>query len=248
MSVGTHAAPAEARDDLPVDRLYRLSDEQYRRMVDSGVLDEEAVERRDGILSVRHPASPRPSDRFFRMSVEQYDEAARLGILNKYDLIELIEGWLVTKMSKKPPHTISTNLLRNVLARVVPEGWYVGTQDPIATGDSEPEPDALLVRGDFRDYPDRHPGPGDVALVVEVADSTLSYDRSVKQRIYARAGVTTYWIVNLVDRQVEVHTEPSGPVDAPGYARREVFGPDAEIPIILDDREVGRVAVCDVLP
>jgi Uma2 family endonuclease len=248
MSVGTHAAPAEASDDVPVDRLYRLSDEQYGRMVEAGILDEEVVERRDGILAVKHPASPEPADLFFRLSVEGYDEAAWLGILNKYDPIELIEGLLVTKGRKTPPRSVSSGLLRDVLARLTPEGWYAGSHSPVATGDSEPEPDALLVRGDLRDYPDRHPGPGDVALVVEVADSSLSYDRSVKQRIYARAGIRVYWIVNLVDRQVEVHTEPSGPVASPGYARREVFGPDAEVRVLLDGREVGRVAVRDILP
>jgi Uma2 family endonuclease len=247
MSVGTHAASAEASDDVPVGRLYRLSDDQYRRMIDAGVLDDE-VERRDGILSVRHATSSELPDQLFRMSVGQYDEATWLGILTKYDPIELIEGLLITKIRKTPSHCVSTGLLRTILARLVPEGVYASSHAPIATGDSEPEPDGLLARGDLRDYPDRHPGPRDVALVVEVADSTLSYDRSTKRRIYARAGVTTYWIVNLVERQVEVHTEPSGPADAPGYARRDVFVPHAEIPVILDGQEVGHVAVRDVLP
>ncbi|HEY2155381.1 MAG TPA: Uma2 family endonuclease [Isosphaeraceae bacterium] len=230
MSVGTHAALAEARDDVPIDRLYRLSDDQLRRMIDAGLLAADA------------------SDQLVRLSVAQYDEAIRLGILTENDPIELIEGWLVTKMSKNRPHSIATTLVLRVLSQLVPAGWYVAVQDPVATGDSEPEPDAMIVRGDVFDYPDRQPGAGNVGLLVEVAESTLAYDRSVKRRIYARAGVSTYWIVNLVDRQVEVHTEPSGPAQSPGYARREAFGPDAEIPVVLDGHEVGRVAVRDVLP
>jgi hypothetical protein len=248
MAVGTHSALDEAHDDVPLDRLYPLSDDQYRRMVDAGILDEEVVERRDGLLSVRHPASPELSDQLFRMSAEQYDKAAWLDILTKYDPIELIEGLLIARVRKTPPHSVSTNLLRDVLTRMAPEGWYVSSHSPITTDDSEPEPDVLLVRGDVRDYLDRHPRPADVALVVEVADSTLGYDRITKRRIYARAFVSTYWIVNLIDRQVEVHTEPSGPGDSPNYGRREVFGPDAEIAVVLDGREVGRVAVRDVLP
>lgn len=230
MSVGTHTTAAEAHDDVPVDRLYRLSDDQSRRMIDAGILAAEA------------------SAPFVRLSVAQYDEATRLGILTENDPIELIEGWLVTKMSKNRPHSISLTLVLRVLNGLVPAGWYVAAQDPVATGDSEPEPDAMLVRGDLFDYPDRQPGARDVGLLVEVAESTPAYDRSAERRIYARAGVSTYWIVNLVDRQVEVHTEPSGPVDSPTYARREVFGPDAEIPVVLDGQEIGRVAVRDLLP
>ncbi len=248
MSVGTHAALAEARDDVPIDRLYRLSDEQYRGMVDAGILDDDSVELRDGILWLRHPTSPEPSDQLARLSVEQYHEAARLGILTSNDRAELLEGWLVAKRTKYPPHTIAKGLLLDELIRITPAGWYVVIEDPVSTAESEPEPDAMIVRGRRRDYRDRQPGPGDVALVVEVADSSLADDRRRKRRIYGRAGVTVYWIVNLVDRQVEVHTEPSGPADSPGYGRHEVFGPDAEIPVILDGREVGRVAVCDVLP
>ena len=248
MSVGTHPPLAEALGGVPLDRLYRLGDDQYRRMIDSGILDDEVVERRDGILAVRRPVASNRLDPFYRMSVEQYDEATAQGILTKYDPIELIEGLLIAKMRKTPPHSVSIGLTRDALAGLMPEGWHVSTYCPLATGDSEPEPDQLVIRGQLRDYPDRHPGPGDVALAVEVADLSLDFDRSIKCRIYARADVATCRIVNLVDRQVEVHTEPSGPADSPGYARREVFGPDAEIPVVLDGREVGRVAVRDVLP
>lgn len=247
MSVGTHTIPAETHDDVPADRLYRLSDDQFRQMVDAGLLDD-SVELLNGVLRMRHPASPEPGDQFFRMSVEGYHEAARLGILTESDRVELLEGWLVAKMTKKPPHTIAKGLVQDELIRVTPAGWYVVIEDPVSTAESEPEPDAMIVRGRRRDYRDRQPGPGDVPLVVEVADSSLGEDRRTKRRIYAKAGIATYWIVNLIDCQVEVHTEPSGPIPPPTYGHREVFGPDAEVPIVLDGHEVGRVAVRDILP
>ena len=247
MSVGTHTTPAEAHDDVPVDRLYRLSTDQFRQMIDAGLLDD-SVELLDGVLRMRHPASPEPSDQFFRMSVEDYHEAARLGILTESDRVELLEGWLVAKMTKKPPHTIAKGLVQDELIRITPAGWYVVIEDPVSTAESEPEPDAMIVRGRRRDYRDRQPGPGDVPLVVEVADSSLGEDRRIKRRIYAKAGIATYWIVNLVDGQVEVHTEPTEPGDPPDYAHREVLGPDAEVPVILDGREVGRIMVRDILP
>ena len=248
MSVRTHAALAEARDDVPLDRLYRLSDEQYRRMVDAGILDEDSVEFADGIVRISHPPSSELVDQLFRLSVEQYHEAARLDILTTNDRAELLEGWLVAKMTKKPPHTIAKGLVQDELIRLAPAGWYVAMEEPVSTVESEPEPDAMIVRGRRRDYQDRQPGPSDVPLVVEVADSTLRDDRRAKRRIYARAGIATYWIVNLIDGQVEVHTEPTGPGDSPTYGRREVFGPDAEIPVVLDGHEVGRVAVREILP
>src|SRR5207302_9296073 len=94
MSLDSHPPLAESLG-VPLDRLYRLGDDQYRQMIDSGILDAETVERRDGILSVRHPASSDLLDQFYQMSVEQYDEATNLGILTKYDPIELIEGLLI---------------------------------------------------------------------------------------------------------------------------------------------------------
>jgi Uma2 family endonuclease len=90
-------------------------------------------------------------------------------------------------------------IMREELAQLVPVGWYVDAQEPITTNDSEPEPDVVIVRGDRRQYRDRHPGPDDVALVVEVSDSTLQRDRTMKQRMYARrasrpTGLSVRWM------------------------------------------------------
>jgi Uma2 family endonuclease len=172
----------------------------------------------------------------------------RTGILTDDDPVELLEGWLVYKMPKNPPHRVATRLLRQALESLGLVGWYVDAQGPITTADSEPEPDAVVVRGDTRQYLDRHPGPPDVALIVEVADTTLARDRTSKKRLYAVALIPVYWIVNLPEKQVEVYSDPTGPGDQPNYRSRQVFGPADEVPVVVEGREVGRLAVRELLP
>lgn len=189
-----------------------------------------------------------PIELIWRLSVDQYHEMVRAGILTDDDPVELLEGWLVTRMPKNPAHRVTTRLTQRALERIVPAGWYVDTQEPITTDDSEPEPDVVVVRGDTRQYLDRHPGPQDVALVVEVADTTLQRDRTLKKRIYAFAAIPVYWIVNLSENQFEVYTDPSGPAESPDYRGRRDYGPSDEVPVIIEGREVGRLAVQELLP
>src|SRR5262249_10736519 len=151
--------------------------------------------------------------------------------------IELLEGWMVEKMPKNPPHSVATGLLADALAELLPAGWYVICQEPITTNDSEPEPDLAIVRGKRRDYVDNHPAPDDIGLVVEVADTTLTRDRGVKKRLYARAGIGIYWIINIVDRCVEVYVDPTGPAKKPEYRDKQVFGTRDSVPLILDGEE-----------
>src|SRR5207249_258912 len=100
------------------------------------------------------------------------------------------------------------------------EDWVVRIQMPVTLDTSEPEPDIVLARGPEREFANRHPAPADVVLVVESSDSTLTYDRSVKGPAYARNGLPEYWIINVVDRRVEVFTDPTGPDPAPTYRQR----------------------------
>ena len=189
-----------------------------------------------------------PSHPIWRLSVDQYHEMIRAGILTDDDPIELLEGWLVPKMPKNPPHRITTRLTREALARILSAGWYVDTQEPITTADSEPEPDVVVVRGETRQYLDRHPGPGDVALVVEVSDATLQRDRGFKKRLYASASIPVYWIVNLIEKQCEVYTDPSGPTEGADYRHRQDYGLSDAVPLVLEGVEVGRIAVRELLP
>jgi Uma2 family endonuclease len=124
----------------------------------------------------------------------------------------------------------------------------VDSQEPFTTGDSEPEPDVMVVRGALRDYPDGHPRAEHVALVVEVADTSLRTDRGTKKRAYARAGIPVYWIVNLVDRCIEVYTDPTGPTEEPDYHQRREYSPNETIAVVFDGVEVGALPVAELLP
>ena len=175
------------------------------------------------------------------------------GILTTDDRCILLDGVLVAKMTKEPPHVTCVKLTRHALGQVVPPGWHVDKEDPIALPDgpggfdSVPEPDVQVLRGSIRDYSARHPLPEDAPLVVEVSDSSLRSDRNKLVR-YAWCGVPIVWIINLAARVVEVYGRPSGPADEPGYRDFQTFGENDEIPIFLDGDEVGRVAVRDLLP
>ena len=164
-----------------------------------------------------------PPDTVWRLSVQQYHEMIRTGILTDDDPVELLDGLLVTKMPKNPAHSTATRMARGVLEQRVSPQWFVDTQEPITLEASEPEPDLIVIRGGRERYTARHPGPADVALVVEVADATLKRDRDLKQRLYAQAGIPVYWIINLVDNIVEQYTLPSGVADSPGYRERRIF-------------------------
>lgn len=170
------------------------------------------------------------------------------GILTPEDRVELLEGWLVPKMTKNPPHAVASKLASKALDRILPSNWHTRIQDPILLSASVPEPDVAVARGTERDYGDRHPSATEVALIIEVADSSLTEDRRLKKRIYARDGIAVLWIVNLVDNRVEVYTDPTGPADQPDYRKRQDFSPIDSLPLLLEGRELGRIVVRDLLP
>jgi Uma2 family endonuclease len=188
-----------------------------------------------------------PTLPIWRLSVNQYHGMIRAGILTDDDPVELLEGWLAAKMPKSPRHRLVTQLMREALAKILPAGWLVDAQEPITTDDSEPEPDLVVVRGERRDYADRHPGPRDLALVIEVADTTLQRDRTLKKRLYARAGILAYWIVNLNEKQIEVYSALSSEAEPPDYQQRQDYDLAAEVPVVVEGNEVGRLAVRELL-
>jgi len=100
----------------------------------------------------------------------------------------------------------------------------------------------------LRDYLSRHPGPADTALAVEVADSSLGQDHTIKARIYAAAGVPLYWIINLVDDQIEVYTQPTGLDPDPNYQMRQDYKGSDLVPLVIDGIELGSIPGCDLLP
>lgn len=189
-----------------------------------------------------------PEAPVWRLSLEQYHHMIQTGILTDDDPVEFLEGLLVTNMPKNPLRSLATHLTRNALAQVVPAQWYVDAQEPFTADDSEPEPDVLVVRGERRQYRERHPQAQDVALVVEVADATLQRDRTMKKRIYARAMIPVYWIINLVERKVEWYAQPSVVEGEADYAQRQDVAEDDVIPVVLDGVEIARLPVRDLLP
>jgi Uma2 family endonuclease len=201
-------------------------------------------------LPARQPtrAPDLPLDYFYRLSVEQYHAMIRFGILTEDDPVELLEGCLVLKMGINPKHWYATGQLRDWLIGLGLEAYFVHSQEPVVTEDSEPEPDVAVVRGRRLDYFDASPSASAVALVIEVSDTTLSEDRVLKKRIYARAGIPIYWIVNLVDQRIEVYSQPTGSADKADYAMHEIVGREDEVPVVLDNREFGRLRVKDILP
>jgi Uma2 family endonuclease len=201
-------------------------------------------------VTIHPPASalqppPYPMHQF---SVDEYHRMIQTGILTEDDAVELLEGWIVPKMPRNPPHDGTIQIATEVLRQRLPSGWQVRVQSALTTGDSEPEPDLAIVRGDTRTYLSRHPGPQDTALVVEVADSSLNRDRQDKGRLYARASIVCYWIINLVDEQVEVYTAPSGPDANPGYRQRQDYDVQSAVPLMIDGQDRGPVPVRDLLP
>jgi len=180
-----------------------------------------------------------------RFSVEEYHRLIEAKILTEDDPVELLEGWIVQKMPHNPPHDCTVDQTRELLEGILPAGWRVRVQSAITTPDSEPEPDVAVVLGPARRYADHHPGPSEIAMLVEVSDSTLQRDREEKAVIYAHGGIPYYWIVNLPERQVEVYSMPTSDGK---YQDRQDFREDALVAVMIGGQEVGRVAVRDLLP
>ncbi len=178
----------------------------------------------------------------YQLSVEQYHELLRAGVLADDDRVELLNGWMVPKMSNNPPHSAATHLSVSVMRSVVPRGFYVRSESPITLSGSEPEPDVAVVIGDVRQYVQRHPGAREVELVMEISDSTLSRDRTMKKQIYAEAGIPCYWILDIARRTVEVYTQPEGS----NYQHCEEF--TVRVPLKIGDHAEMSITVADMLP
>jgi Uma2 family endonuclease len=193
-------------------------------------------------ITIRRTTSTAGLPELHRFSVAEYERMA--GLLED-SRVELIDGYVVNKMTKKPAHVVATEELGRMLNGLLGPGWYVREEKPLSIPEfDEPEPDLAVARGAPRTYAKRHPKPGDVALVVEVADATLDVDRGKKQTVYARARVPAYWIVNLVDGWLEVYTRPG----TRGYRSRAIYKADQAVPVILEGKELGRIPVASILP
>jgi hypothetical protein len=182
-----------------------------------------------------------------RFTVEEYHKLGEIGVLTENDRVELIHGWIVPKMTIDPPHNYAVTALMESLQALQVPNTTIRVRQPITTTDSEPEPDVALVVGSRADYKARNPKPSECILVAEVADSSLQEDQTTKLELYARAKVAVYWIVNLIDRRVEVYTEPRGGKN-PVYKKHVDYGPEDAVPVVIAGKELGRIPVKELLP
>jgi Uma2 family endonuclease len=190
----------------------------------------------------RHaPLPPRP------ISVEQYHILIESGILQPDDRVELINEWIVEKMPNNPPHASTVKRVYDRLQSLLEPDYCVRSQLPMTIPKNEPEPDCVVATGPAMKYDSRHPGPGDVEFVIEVADTSRKFDREVKNQVYAAAGITVYWIVNVKERVIEVYTKP-GNGKSPGYRARKEYAPGSSVLVVVGGKKVGSVPVDELLP
>jgi Uma2 family endonuclease len=182
-----------------------------------------------------------------RWTRREYERLVDLGAFER-EPVELLDGQLIVAEPQGSYHVTAVGSLGSRLATVLPPGWIVRVQAPLALDEaSAPEPDLAVVRGTWADYRDAH--PTSAALVVEVADSSLAFDRDQKGSLYARARLAEYWIVNLVDRVLEVYRDPGpDPAAAHGWryrSRLTLSPPETVAPLALP---AVRLTVGELLP
>lgn len=200
----------------------------------SALVSETVVETSPTVSFPEHP-----------ITVDRYLKMCATGVIEDGEPIFLWDGKLVEKMTKNEPHCFASDSLTELLIKLVPRGWFVRVEKPmILRPRSVPEPDLMIARGKARDYLKRHAVPGDIAICIEVADSSLLPDSRVKLPAYAQAGIPITWIVNLRDNRLEVYDTPG----ESAYSNRRDYGPGDEVPVVLDGREVGRIAASEFLP
>jgi hypothetical protein len=178
----------------------------------------------------------------------EYDRLIEIGVFDLGERVELLGGEILIAEPQSSPHYTAVALVEDALKLAFGPGWLVRTQGPIALDDrSEPEPDVAAVRGGVRDYGREHPVRP--VLIVEVAEASLALDRAHKGSLYARARMEDYWVLNLVNRVLEVYRQPVADALAPfgwRYASRQTLGAESHIAPLAAPSS--RVSVSDLLP
>lgn len=185
-----------------------------------------------------------------RFTLDEYHHLIDIGFFKENERVELVEGILVDMSPNNPPHIRTVNRLRRTFslldARVDIE---VRAQGPVTIPEqvTEPEPDLVISAEAGLELDERHPYPSEILLLMEVSDSSLTYDRSLKRAIYAKAGIAEYWIWNLVDGLLEVYRDPQTPIsgEAAFQTKLTYHRGESVAPLAFPDLEV---AVDDILP
>ena len=191
-----------------------------------------------------------------RFTLDQYHKMIDTGFVREGAPIEFIDGFLVLKdrsqrgsnpMTVHPAHAYSVHAIARLNAAVEPMGLHVRSQQPVTIPPNhEPEPDGVFVRGRADAYRKHHPHPPDITCVIEVADSSLDYDRTTKQRVYATAGIPQYVIINLTDSTVDLYAGPHG--DPGRYAPPVRLSRSDRIHLDLGDGRTLEVECAALLP
>lgn len=180
-----------------------------------------------------------------RFTVEEYHRAIEADVFGADARVELLEGWIVYKMTHNPLHDSTVDRIQEILRDRISREWRVRVQSAITTGDSEPEPDITIARGPASRYAKRHPGAKDIALIVEVADSSIDRDRNDEGPLYARAGISVYWIVNLGESVIEVYSKTGR---AKRYGHLQRYGIEDSVPLVIGGKALPAIPVRELLP
>lgn len=203
-------------------------------------------------MSLLNPPTPSirksPPPRVARFTLEAYHRMIASGAFKDGDPVELLDGWITSKMSRNPPHDFVMTRCQRLLSALIGIALVIRQQCAVTIGSSEPEPDICIALGPDERYASHHPGEEEIALIIEVADSTLDDDRDIKGPIYAAARIPVYWIVNVADRQIEVYTDPTGPNIRPAYRNRHDYRVGETIPVAVFDQIFAPIVVADLFP
>jgi Uma2 family endonuclease len=203
-------------------------------------------DRRTNAAGASRKKPRRSGPRHWRWTAEQYRRLDELGFFEDHH-VELIDGAII-EMTTNPPHDTAVDLACTALRAAFGLGYAVREEKTLDLGRRyQPRPDAAVLVGNSRDFATKHPSTA--VLVVEVADSSLRHDRVVKAHRFALAGIADYWVVNLIDRQLEVHRNPVPGPDRPGrfhYADVTIVPADGHVtPLANTDIQI---AVAELLP
>ncbi len=147
------------------------------------------------------------------LTIDEYHRMIEAGIIHEGERVELLAGQIFNMAAKGTWHTVATRNLFKQLLNLIGDRADVQSQDPITLpNNTEPEPDLVIARLREDNYINSHPTPAEIILVIEVADSTLNLDRNTKAPLYAAAGISEYWIVNLVENRLEIYRQPQGSI------------------------------------
>ena len=220
---------------------FRWTREAYHQLESLGFFTDQKVELLNGEIINRNDAN------HYRWTRSECYKLEDSGFFRNTK-VELIDGRIIEMSPIYSPHVTAVTLVGEALRAVFGSEYHVREQSPLDVDESnDPLPDVMVVKGKIRDFKDQH--PGEAALIVEVSDSTLRYDQRKKASLYARQGIQDYWIVNLKNRQVEVHRIPVEDSSAAfwySYADIQIFTEENSLSPLAQPTAV--IAVADLLP